>query len=337
MGAHLSRKGSGYFPDNAPEEKCGFTTRYKGKEIGDVTCWRTTEEGTDKCIWHSNTHEKSAFDLHSTSLDIWERLDGSFISNTQRMRPLDGTHRIPDLSNICLRHAEFVDADLSGVNFSESDLSYAYFRNVDLTGADFSGAKLYSADFNNVDLSHSDLSSAEIKFTDISNSNLENCEFEDSVVRRLTLDNVTGANFSGATLLGTDISGFQPVKRIRTDKSKGERYYKERKNTESKEETVERKGKYAVRGQDSIKSTESRGKFQYTGIVHGVLSRLQKSRKKEKQEEDQDFSTENRKTIKTIERIITDLAALLTIKKFIGEGSSQEKEETENKQKGNRG
>lgn len=68
---------------------------------------------------------------------------------------------------------DFINADLSGVNFSNKNLFGADFTNADLSGANLSHANLQNAVLINANLSSTNLSGANLKGADLTNAKLD--------------------------------------------------------------------------------------------------------------------------------------------------------------------
>lgn len=96
--------------------------------------------------------------------------------------------------------ADLHDADLSGVNLRNADLSCAYLSNTNLSYANLSGADLYAVYMGGANLSHANLSDtnlecarldcADLRYTNLSGANL--------VKVKLSRVELMGSNLSGA-------------------------------------------------------------------------------------------------------------------------------------------
>jgi outer membrane protein OmpA-like peptidoglycan-associated protein len=88
--------------------------------------------------------------------------------------------------------SDFVNANLSGMDFSSQKLSGADFTNAVLVGANFQGADLSGADFTNADLSGANLTNANFSGADLTNANLKQAI-------------AVNTRFDGATLTNVDM------------------------------------------------------------------------------------------------------------------------------------
>ena len=105
----------------------------------------------------------------------------------------------PDLSRAYLGRS-----NLSGADFSHSNLRNADLRIADLSGADFSHSNLreailYGADLSGAYLSFADLSGAALQYVNLSGATLALTNLSDA--------HLIDANLSGAHLLSADLSG----------------------------------------------------------------------------------------------------------------------------------
>ena len=98
------------------------------------------------------------------------------------------------LSRADLSGADLMGADLSGVLLSDTDLSRAW-----LWGVDLSGAVLKDANLTGATLLGADLSGAELGGANLSHANLQDADFSGA--------ELLGADLSGAWLWGTELSG----------------------------------------------------------------------------------------------------------------------------------
>ena len=96
-----------------------------------------------------------------------------------------------DLSGANLSDADLSDANLSGANLSDADLSDADLSGANLSDADLSGADLSDANLSDADLSGADLSDANLSDADLSGANLSGA-------------NLSGANLSDAAIYYSD-------------------------------------------------------------------------------------------------------------------------------------
>ena len=73
-----------------------------------------------------------------------------------------------DLCGVDLRHANLVDAKLSGARLNYADLRDADLTNADLYGTVLCEGKLDNADFTNVDISYADFTGVKLARVDLS-------------------------------------------------------------------------------------------------------------------------------------------------------------------------
>ena len=112
--------------------------------------------------------------------------------------------------------------DLSGVDFSEADLSESSFCKVKLVGANFSGAKLEGTSFmcvdltdaildnvnmNNGSINHSDLTRVQAKHADFINCCMWDCSFKEAKLNAscFLAAQLCDGNFRGADLSNCDL------------------------------------------------------------------------------------------------------------------------------------
>ena len=89
--------------------------------------------------------------------------------------------------------ADLKDADLSGADLSDRILQAA-----DLSGADLSGAYLFRAKLPGADLTGANLTGANLVWTDLSGADLSGADLSGADLLGANLDNVIGADFTGA-------------------------------------------------------------------------------------------------------------------------------------------
>ena len=94
--------------------------------------------------------------------------------------------------------ANLKDADLSGADLSGRILQAADLSGADLSGANLTGAYLFRADLSGADLSRADLSSANLVWANLSGANLSGADLSGADLLGANLDNVIGADFTGA-------------------------------------------------------------------------------------------------------------------------------------------
>ncbi|MFE6080055.1 toll/interleukin-1 receptor domain-containing protein [Streptomyces virginiae] len=114
-----------------------------------------------------------------------------------------------DFSDLDLQGASFLGASLRGANFSGSNLLHSQFKAADLTGADFTRASVAASDliatsFAGATLVEADLTGAALNRADLTQANLKRVNLGNA---RLTDAVIYGANFNGAFLSSTGLSG----------------------------------------------------------------------------------------------------------------------------------
>jgi hypothetical protein len=87
-----------------------------------------------------------------------------------------------DFSNVECTGNDFISIDLSGINFSGSNLEYSGFEESNLTGANFTNCNLQWSSFR-----HSNLTKANFTGADLSYSVLNDAIFENTILRKADL------------------------------------------------------------------------------------------------------------------------------------------------------
>jgi hypothetical protein len=110
--------------------------------------------------------------------------------------------------------AILIEADLSGADLREANLSRAYLGGADLREAILSGADLSGANLSEAILSRADLSGAYLNGAILSGANLSGADLREAILSGAYLNGaiLSGANLSGADLReailsGTDLNG----------------------------------------------------------------------------------------------------------------------------------
>ena len=120
----------------------------------------------------------------------------------------------PDLSNANLPNSEllyfdFSNANLTGVNFSDSSFVWVDFSNTDLSRANLSGSDL-SAEviFSGVNLSHTNLQGANLQSAFLKNCNLNSANLFEASLREINLSysNLKDANLENSNLFCSDLT-----------------------------------------------------------------------------------------------------------------------------------
>lgn len=186
-------------------------------ELERHSCSRTVWDGAsdDYCRWHTDQKEKPAEELLEARADGRERLDRAKLRGT-------------DLTDIPLKSAVLVKANLryailEGKDFREADLRKVDFLGANLEGADFRSADMWEIDFREAEVSNANFRCADCKGSILSELDLsgENCyrinlssadlraiHAEDVVMFEATLQNADcgDANFHSANLRYADCS-----------------------------------------------------------------------------------------------------------------------------------
>jgi len=139
--------------------------------------------------------------------------------------PFTGTTGHCNLTmNAPLPNAFYTNCNLSGVDFSDLDLTSMFAPRADFSGADFSGAILITVQLGDADLTGADLSGANLFQADLSGADLTGVNFgcpsdcpQITRARLASAQGLSGADLSGIQLFqtsleavdltGTDLSG----------------------------------------------------------------------------------------------------------------------------------
>jgi uncharacterized protein YjbI with pentapeptide repeats len=113
-----------------------------------------------------------------------------------------------DFSGLSLG-GELIDADLQGINLSETDCDCTSLFRCDLSGANLSQAYLSGhcleySNFTNANLSETSLEQSSFDFAILRGANLRQARLAFATLRNADL---TGANLTGADLRATDLTG----------------------------------------------------------------------------------------------------------------------------------
>lgn len=106
------------------------------------------------------------------------------------------------------RGAYLGDANLTGADFSDADLSRAYLGDANLTGVNFSNANLSDANLGDANLSGADLSGADLSGADLSSTNLSGTNLSCANLSRADLNraDLSSANLNHAKLSHANLS-----------------------------------------------------------------------------------------------------------------------------------
>ncbi|WP_336365433.1 pentapeptide repeat-containing protein [Halalkalicoccus salilacus] len=186
-------------PNRSVDENCEYEVETEALP-GDVRNWScprsvwTDSEHDDpkKCIWHTDTDNKSIGERVSDCDDLPEQLHGISLCGLE-------LEEEADFSNCTL-----IDADLRG-----ADLEGANMRNADLRGADLEGADLRHIDFTDADLRGADLIDSKLVGSDFTDADLFDADLSES--------NLQGAIMKFANLWKTDLTDVDLYGSVLTD------------------------------------------------------------------------------------------------------------------------
>lgn len=149
----------------------------------------------------------NVYDLFSQGIVFWNQYRQSKPALNVELWDLDLSES--DFGGINLSSAKLplfvaINANLSGSDFREADLTSALLRGANLSGANLSGANLWKADLSGADLSGANLSEADLSNANLSGANFSEADLNGAKLRRAILnDGVHGdARFSGANTQG---------------------------------------------------------------------------------------------------------------------------------------
>lgn len=197
--------------EGVPDQRCGLTTSYPDSYPGNVTCYRPTWQGFDRCIWHADTDNKTADRLADWRGSQGERLDGAILRGLTLHDRLDftgcnltgadctrTTFRGTTLSQVTAPGAYFTSVTFDEATLNDSDFSGANFYT-----ADISGATVRRSDFVNAGLWNATLTDADCYRSDFTDADLVDADLSESLIRDGTF---TGADLTRATLRATHLS-----------------------------------------------------------------------------------------------------------------------------------
>jgi len=173
---------------NSEPSRCGYQLDSSSlpDDLGSCQCIRPTWNGTQRCVWHVNTDNKTAEQLEPYIGDYPQRIDDAYLCGAN----------VTD--QISLREFQIIGSDLSDSDFSNNNMQLCDLRRSDLTDAEFVGAMLYKSDLSGSDLSNTNLSGAGLVgstiinpttdySTDFSGAQLRRSRVRDCSFRRCTL------------------------------------------------------------------------------------------------------------------------------------------------------
>ncbi len=108
-----------------------------------------------------------------------------------------------DLSNQNWYFSSFCDLNLSGKNFSQSNLERAIFQKVNLEGVNFSGADLFDANFQYANLRGADFTGANLEYANFLNADLTDALLDEKWEKIMPI--LISGNGQGAQLQGYDL------------------------------------------------------------------------------------------------------------------------------------
>ncbi|MGQ3412051.1 pentapeptide repeat-containing protein [Natrinema sp. LN54] len=214
--------------ESPPPDRCGYTWNgghiYYTPQTYQSCCYRETLPDTDRCVWHADPDdtEKKTIEMLRETRESWigsvsqsnfrEILDGANVSdiNFEEGFPFNRT---------ALRQTDFQNANLTGANFREADLSGANLQGADLTGANFyranlTGANLQGADLTKANIQDANLTGANLGQADLTSSNLITSELTSVHLQEanLTNANVQESDFSGSDLRDVNLSRSEVIR-----------------------------------------------------------------------------------------------------------------------------
>ena len=119
-------------------------------------------------------------------------------SSAQPATPMPTLTKAEALLKMARAGANLKDADLSGADLSDRILQAADLSGADLSGADLTGAYLFRAKLPGADLTGADLTGADLVWANLSGANLSGADLSGADLLGANLDNVIGADFTGA-------------------------------------------------------------------------------------------------------------------------------------------
>lgn len=99
-----------------------------------------------------------------------------------------------------MRTFKWVEADLSGVDFSGINMEGAKLASASLKGANLKNAYMVGVDLSSANLENADLSGACLRYADLHDIDLSNACLKDADLREA---NLVGADFADADVTGT--------------------------------------------------------------------------------------------------------------------------------------
>lgn len=143
------------------------------------------------------------FGLHEIDGDShWVQIDQSILQYILRIKEPEETLFI---SHCNLRKISFYKFDLGSVFFINNDLTGAFFKDTNcqqivFVGQDFQNASFHSADFWRGDFSGCSFNNSDLRYTDFREANLCEASFRNSDLRcgHFSNANLSGADFAGA-------------------------------------------------------------------------------------------------------------------------------------------
>lgn len=131
-------------------------------DLPDGTCDRPVWEDHDRCIWHAPVEEKTSKMLEDSKPGSDDTLDGAYLKDAVLVS-------VDWFRDVSLVGADFTNADVKGVDFSDADLTLSTLTNISAIGADFTDANIEGAILTNADLRRADLTGARLHETVLTN------------------------------------------------------------------------------------------------------------------------------------------------------------------------
>lgn len=220
--------------ESSPSNRCDHVTADDNvpDELGGVSCWRETWNGTKYCIWHAEEYGKLVDELADSRLNRPERIDRAHLCGITSEDKIDfvdcklwkAKFNSSRLSNAkftggYLHGADFTGSHIDDTDFTDCHANHAKFRNLEGRGSDFTNASLVHADlstehrvagglayanFNQADLFDATFRNTYLQQADFSDSRLTHVTFVDSVPEQADFDgaDVRDADFTHSKLDG---------------------------------------------------------------------------------------------------------------------------------------
>ncbi|WP_080504319.1 pentapeptide repeat-containing protein [Haloarcula amylolytica] len=186
--------------------RCDYVTPHDDirDELGGVSCWRETWNGTDYCIWHAEEYGKPTNELADRRLNRPERIDqphlcgvtsGDDISfeDCQLWKAKFNSSRLSGaiFTGCFLHRADFTGTHIDDADFTDCHADHAVFQNIEGRGAQFTDASLVHADLSTETrvaggLGFADFENADLFDATFRNTYLQQADFSDSRLTHVT-------------------------------------------------------------------------------------------------------------------------------------------------------